>query len=119
MVFIRLCFRFWERGQKTATYQAGKHFVAGFTAYLRSVVKEAEARDSGLVLTTDAYLAIRLENIGVHSLCAMGELLLSIPDQLYHHPLLARMMELECEIVTIDNVSVPESSGDVDAREET
>lgn len=97
--------RFWERGRKTATPRAAEHFVAGFTAYLRSVVREAEARDSGIVLTTEAYLAIRLENIGVQSLCAMGELLLSIPDALYYHPLLARMMELECEIVTIDNVS--------------
>ena len=98
-------FRFWERGRKTATPRAAEHFVTGFTAYLRSVVREAEARDSGIVLTTEAYLAIRLENIGVHSLCAMGELLLSIPDALYYHPLLARMIELECEIVTIDNVS--------------
>ena len=97
--------RFWERGRKTATPRAAEHFLAGFTAYLRSVVREAEARDSGIVLTTEAYLAIRLENIGVHSLCAMGELLLSIPDALYYHPLLARMMEIECEMVAIDNVS--------------
>ena len=35
----------------------------------------------------------------------MGELLLSIPDSLYYHPLLTRMMELECKIIIIDNVS--------------
>nr|VWP01242.1 N/A [Ganoderma boninense] len=96
-------FRFWERGQKTATPQGAKHFLTGFIAYLQSVTTEAEARDSGAVLTTDAYLAIRRDNIGVRFLCPMVELQLSIPDALYGHPLLKRMMELDCDLVIIDN----------------
>ncbi|KAI1782453.1 terpenoid synthase [Ganoderma leucocontextum] len=95
--------QFWERGQRTATSSGGKHFVASFTDYLNSVVKEGEARDRGVILTRDAYLAICLENVGVRSLYAMGELLLSIPDHLYEHPLLARMTRLGCEIITINN----------------
>ena len=66
---------------------------------------QAEARDSGRVLTTEEYVAIRIDDIGVRPMYALGGAFLAIPDRLYDDPLLTKMMHLGCEIITIDNVS--------------
>ncbi|KAI1789480.1 terpenoid synthase [Ganoderma leucocontextum] len=95
--------QFWERGQRTVPHQTGKPFVASFTDYLHSVRAEREACDSGGVLTTDAYLAIRQDNIGVPTLSVLGGLFLLVPDHMYDNPLLTRMTRLVSEIIIIDN----------------
>ena len=105
IVLIELI-RFWSRGRRTVPHETGEPFVTYFTYYLQSVGAEAEARDRDGVLTSDAYLAIRLDNIGVPSMCVLGGLFLSLPDDLYDDPLLAEITRLGSKLVTIDNVSL-------------
>ncbi|KAM5541831.1 hypothetical protein V8D89_004560 [Ganoderma adspersum] len=95
--------QFWDRGRKTVPDQTGKPFVESAIDFFNAVLAQAEARDSGRVLTTEEYVAIRIDDIGVRPMYALGGAFLAIPDRLYDDPLLTKMMHLGCEIITIDN----------------
>lgn len=95
--------RFWTQARKVATLEAANHFVQTCTAYLLSVVGQAEDRDSQRIHTTDTYFECRRHNSGVVLCFLVGELHLALPDKAYHHPILAELRWLATDLVLLDN----------------
>ncbi|KAI0741799.1 isoprenoid synthase domain-containing protein [Daedaleopsis nitida] len=88
---------------KVGTSQGLKHLRETFLEYLRAVGQTAKARDQGGILDVNAFLSIRLDDAGVRPLCVMGELLLSIPDNVFYYPLVTQLQYCISELVVIDN----------------
>ena len=91
---------------KIATEQGARHFAATFIDWFHSVAQEAELRDTRQAPTVSQYLSVRLDNVGARSLYAMGELCMSIPDDIFTSSLHNQLVYLGSEMITIDNVSV-------------
>ena len=96
--------RFWERGEKTATPEAAKHFVEAFTDYLRSVITQAGERDKQNIGTVEEYMKTRRENIGIRPSFPPAELHLRIPDYAFYHPTIKELQYCIAGIIAIDNV---------------
>lgn len=99
-----MLYRFWARGEKTATPEAAKHFVEAFTDYLNSVIVQASDRDSDKIRTVDEYFQTRRENIGARPSYVPGELHLSIPDYAFYHPVMKELEYLIADLIILDNV---------------
>ncbi|KAI0737821.1 terpenoid synthase [Daedaleopsis nitida] len=95
--------QFWMRAEAIATPGGLKHLRETFLEYLKAIVAEAESRDQGIVLDIRTFLAIRLDNVAVRPLCAMGELLLEIPEEIFDHPLVTQLQYCMSELIIIDN----------------
>ena len=89
-----------------ATPQGLKHLRETFVDYLRAVGQTAKAREQGGILDVSTFLSIRLDDAGARPLCVMGELLGSIPDSVFYHPLVVQLQYCISELVVIDNVSI-------------
>ena len=77
--------------------------VEAFTDYLRSVITQAEDRDSDTIRTIDTYLQTRRENIGARPSYVPGELHLSIPDEAFYHPVIKELEYLIADLIILDN----------------
>ena len=102
---ILLSNRFWARARTTVTPEAEKHFIEAFTDCVRSVATEAEDRDNTILHDIDSYLTFRRRNIGIRSSFMPGELQLSLPDEVYYHPIIRELKDLIADLVLLDNVS--------------
>jgi Terpene synthase family 2, C-terminal metal binding len=78
--------------------------VESFTAYLNSVVQQAEDRDNNSIRTIDSYLENRRENIGARPSYVPMELDLDLPDHVFYHPVIVQLSIYIAELIILDNV---------------
>ena len=78
--------------------------IESFTAYLNSVVQQAEDRDNNSIRTIDSYLVNRRENIGARPSYVPMELDLDLPDHVFYHPVIVQLSIYIAELLTLDNV---------------
>ncbi|KAJ7627810.1 isoprenoid synthase domain-containing protein [Mycena polygramma] len=95
--------RFWELTLKSATPNVARHFLDAFNDYLESVVEQAEDRESDTPLTVDGYLKMRRRNIGIRPSFMPAELGLTLPDEVFYHPVVQELQYLIAELVFLDN----------------
>jgi hypothetical protein len=105
-MLMRLCSRFWALALESASPTAAKHFVQCFTAYLESVVEQAQTRDSATVLTLDEYMEQRHRNIGVLPALVLAELAFDLLDGVFDHPVINNLRDCLVQMVILDNVSL-------------
>ncbi len=86
-----------------ATPEACRHFQRASIAYFSSIIDQAEHRDNNTILTVEGYLMSRRNNVGIFPCYFVGELLLSIPDEVFHHPAIQALGLLIADLVALDN----------------
>jgi hypothetical protein len=99
-------YRFWELAIKTASPSSQRHFVEAFTAFLNSLVDQAEDRDNDTIRTVDEYLKTRRENIGARPSYAPAELGLDLPDEAFYHPVIVELSYHIADLILLDNVRI-------------
>lgn len=97
--------RFWELAIKTATPTSQKHMIESFTAYLESVVQQANDRNENIIRSIDAYFENRRQNIGIRPSYVPLELGLDLPDHVFYHPVIEELSYYIADMVILDNVS--------------
>ena len=71
--------------------------VESFTAYLNSVVQQAEDRDNNSIRTIDSYLENRRENIGARPSYVPD---LDLPDHVFYHPVIVQLSIYIAELLS-------------------
>ncbi|KAI0650908.1 terpenoid synthase [Trametes meyenii] len=86
-----------------STSEATAHFLNSFSAYLRSVVCQAEERCEGVSRSIDSYIKIRRENSGGRPSFSPVELRLRIPDEVFYAPSVVELQSCILDMITTIN----------------
>lgn len=97
--------RFWLRIPPTATEVFRRRFLATWTDYIGSVVKQAEHRSESRILDLEDYLVIRRHTSGAPSTIAFCEMHSEMPDNIRDNPIIREMETLAVDLIVIANVS--------------
>ncbi|KAI0677719.1 terpenoid synthase [Trametes maxima] len=92
-----------QRLASSSTPEATAHFLDSFSAYLRSVVSQAEERSEGVSRSIDSYIKIRRENNGGRPSFSPIELRLSIPDEIFYAPCVVELQSCILDMITTIN----------------
>ncbi|KAL5482772.1 STS14 [Sanghuangporus weigelae] len=95
--------QYWQSAIKLATPTAQRHFIESFSAYLESLVQQAEDRDNNTNHSIASYLKHRHENIGTRPSYAVLEFRLNLPDEVIYHPTIVKLSEHITELILLDN----------------
>jgi hypothetical protein len=98
--------RFWERAIPTASLQSKKRFVESFDEYLEAVVQQAADRGRSFIRSIESYLELRQNTIGAKPSFALLELDMSLPDEVFHHPVIQELTVVTINMICIGNVSI-------------
>ena len=69
------------------------------------MVEQAKDRKGGWIRMVEEYMTLRRLMIGAEPSCAMAEQGLSLPQEVYNHPLLRELRADITDIIIYDNVS--------------
>lgn len=78
--------------------------IESFTAYLESVVQQANDRDENVIRSIDSYFENRRQNIGIRPSYVPLELGLDLPDHVFYHPVIEELSLYIADMVILDNV---------------
>ena len=79
--------------------------VESFTAYLESVVQQAQDRDNNVIRSIDSYFENRRQNIGARPSYVPIELGLNLPDHVFYHPVIEELSYYIADLIILDNVT--------------
>ena len=97
--------RFWQLAIKTASPTSQRHFIASFTAYLDSAVREAAYRENDTIRTIDSYIQCRRDGVGAKPSFGILELELDLPDEVFYHPVIVELSDHIIDMIFINDVS--------------
>ena len=72
---------------------------------MASVVEQAKDREGDRVRTIEEYMVVRRLTIGTEPSYALAELRLSLPQEVYDHPLVKELRTDITDMIIYDNVS--------------
>ena len=84
-----------------------ERFISDLDAYAKSIITEAEDRETDHIRTVDEYIALRRDTCGAKPTFSFFALGLSIPDGVFDNPLVISLIENAADLVAITNVSKP------------
>jgi hypothetical protein len=93
-----------------------ERFLITYGRFLDALVSQAERRQTGELLTPDAYIIKRRDNAGMRPTYIFAALNLDIPDEAYNHPVVREIETLVTDIIVIDNVGFWSEVGGNQAR---
>ena len=76
-----------------------------FIDYLKAMAAQAEDRGNRTELSVRKYLARRRESLGGRPSFVLGVLHLSIPDEVFNHPVIKELENASLDLIIVDNVS--------------
>ena len=97
-------FRFWSRAITHATPSSRARFEWSWRRYTAAVVEQAKDREGNRVRTIEEYMAVRRFTIGLEPSYALAALGLSLPQDVYEHPLVKELRVDVTDMVIYDNV---------------
>ena len=81
------------------------HFTKGFDIYMRSMIQEAEDRETKHVRTVNDYLQLRRETFGAQATMSFLSFGLGLPEQVLSHPVMQTVTLTAMNLLCIINVS--------------
>jgi len=81
------------------------HFTKGFDIYMRSMIQEAEDRETKHVRTVNDYLQLRRETFGAQATMSFLSFGLGLPEQVISHPVMQMVTLAAMNLLCIINVS--------------
>lgn len=72
---------------------------------MKAEIAQARDREHHSLNNVDDYLRVRRYTIGVDPAYVMLELGYDLPDEVFHHPVVAELRELAIQMIILDNVS--------------
>jgi hypothetical protein len=99
--------RFWQRALALTKPGAPciNKFVEGFDLYMKSMVKEAEDRETKRVRPVVDYLQLRRETFGAQATISLLGFGLELPAEVLAHPVMQTMTLAAMDLLCITNVS--------------
>ncbi|KAF9528055.1 terpenoid synthase [Crepidotus variabilis] len=82
---------------------AANHFIAAMEFYIESVAVEAKDRAEKRVRSVEEYLKLRRGTVAGHSMLALTEFGLNLPDEVLNHPVIVALREAAVEMILIVN----------------
>ncbi|KAG1813656.1 terpenoid synthase [Suillus subaureus] len=95
--------QFWARAIQTTTLPFQRHFIYSYTAYLRAVVVEALDRDEAHCRSIGDYIKLRRDTCATKPVIAIYEMGMDLPDEVFYHPIIVKLVECIAELMLIDN----------------
>ena len=74
--------------------------------YIDCVVQEAKDRNAGLIRDLASFIPLRRGTVALHIVALMAAADSKIPDQVYDHATMQRMLDVISDIVTVENVCI-------------
>lgn len=98
---------FWQRALALTTPGSAciRHFVEGFDLYMKSMIQEAEDRETKRVRPVEEYLQLRRETFGAQATIALLGFGLELPEEVLSHPVIQSMTLAAMDLLCITNVS--------------
>ena len=81
------------------------YFIKGFDIYMRSMIQEAEDRETKHVRTVNDYLQLRRETFGAQATMSFLSFGLGLPEQVLSHPVMQTVTLTAMNLLCIINVS--------------
>ncbi|KAH7926244.1 terpenoid synthase [Leucogyrophana mollusca] len=103
IVIGELVRKFWAETIESASAASQRHFIKQFADYIYMVITEAADRDAGICRTIEDYLAVRRGTVATRPSFMPLELPLEIPDEVYFHPVVTKLIDYISELIIIDN----------------
>ena len=104
---LRGLYRFWQRA--LALTMPGDacvdHFIEGFDLYMRSMIQEAEDRETKRVRTVGDYLRLRRETFGAQATISFLSFGLGLPEEVLSHSVIQTVTLAAMDLLCITNVS--------------
>jgi len=82
------------------------HFTKGFDIYMRSMIQEAEDRETKHVRAVNDYLQLRRETFGAQATISFLSFGLGLPEQVLSHPIMQTVTLAAMNLLCIINVSI-------------
>ena len=82
-----------------------ERFISGFDAYMKSVIVEAEDRETGKLRTVHDYIIIRRDTCAAKPTFSYLGLGLHIPHEVFENPFFLSLIDNAADLILISNVS--------------
>jgi len=82
------------------------HFIKGFDTYMKSMIQEAEDRETKRVRAVNDYLRLRRETFGAQATMSFLSFGLGLPEQVLSHPVMQTVTLAAMDLLCIINVSL-------------
>ena len=82
-----------------------ERFISGFDAYLKSVIVEAEDRETGNLRTVSDYITIRRDTCAANPTFSFLGLGLHLPNEVFENSVIISLLENAADLILISNVS--------------
>lgn len=94
------------RSCQVATSQTfKKRFIKNLSDYLDGTAEQAADRDKSHIRDMTSYFELRRKTIGVLSSFDMLEMNMEVPDEVFEHPVVIKLLSLAVDLTIIANVS--------------
>jgi len=87
------------------------HFTKGFDIYMRSMIQEAEDRETKNIRAVNDYLQLRRETFGAQATMSFLSFGLGLPEQVLSHPVMQTVTLAAMNLLCIINVSFSTEEG--------
>ncbi|KAF9445438.1 terpenoid synthase [Macrolepiota fuliginosa MF-IS2] len=96
---------FWQRALALTTPGSAciNHFVHGFDLYMKSMIVEAEDRETKRVRPVEDYLQLRRETFGAEATISLLGFGLELPEEVLSHPVIKSMTLAAMDLLCITN----------------
>ncbi len=86
------------------TSSTAERYIQHFQEYLDSTYRQAFERDNQNILSIDDYLNVRRAGSGAHPSLDLMLIQHDLPNDVYDHPFVSKMMQLGVELMMFVNV---------------
>jgi len=95
--------QFWRLAMKSSSPTCQKRFIKSYELFMASVIERTKDRDHDYVRSLAEYFAIRRNTIGSEPSFVMLEMTLDIPEDVYSHEIISKLMTCATDMIVLSN----------------